>query len=48
MIFGALGAVVLGLILGFVTGGLLYRQSRQWCPSCGASTERPDPPRRSN
>ena len=32
-------AVVIGLAFGFLTGGLLYRQSRRWCPSCGASTE---------
>jgi hypothetical protein len=39
MILGAAIAVMLGLILGFVFGGLIYRQSRRWCPSCGASTE---------
>jgi hypothetical protein len=31
-------AVMISLTLGFLTGGLLYRQSRRWCPQCGAST----------
>jgi hypothetical protein len=31
-------AVLVGLISGFLTGGLLFRQSRRWCPQCGAST----------
>jgi len=38
MFIGGAVAVVVGLILGFVSGGLLYRQSRRWCPGCGAPT----------
>lgn len=35
MLIGVALAVV-GLLTGFVTGGLVYRQSRRWCRHCGA------------
>ncbi|MGC9671011.1 hypothetical protein ACNTMW_31240 [Planosporangium sp. 12N6] len=39
MIISAAIAVAIGLVVGFVSGGLIYRQSRRWCPQCGAFTE---------
>jgi hypothetical protein len=38
MFLGTLAAILVGLALGFVFGGLIYRQSRRWCPACGATT----------
>lgn len=32
----AIGMMVLGLVVGFVVGMVMFQRSLRWCPTCGA------------
>jgi hypothetical protein len=41
MHYATLAAVLAALVLGFAAGLVTYRQSRRWCPGCGATLRCP-------
>jgi len=37
MLYLAPAALLVALVLGFLGGSVIYRQSRRWCTTCGST-----------